>query len=123
MLITPISVQIDEHMKAREGMTKHFNRELEKILNNNHHKDTYWILGKVKIESKKGKNIIRPFLQACDEKPGLIKETFVYEVDNRRGVKTLLWVMHPGDVLSFPTLGKSICVADGKKGSKILLPR
>ncbi len=35
----------------------------------------------------------------------------MYEVDNRRGVKTLLWVMHPGDLLSFPTLGKSIRVA------------
>lgn len=96
---------------------------LEKILNANKHKDMYWILGKAKIEKKKGKDIVRPFLQACDEKPGIIKESFVYEVDNKRGVKSLLWVMHPGDLLSFPTLGKSIRVTGGNTGSTILLPR
>jgi hypothetical protein len=108
---------------AREGMTNQFNHMLEKIINENTHRDKYWILGKAKIEKKKGKDIVRPFLQACAEKPGIIKESFVYEVDNRRGVKTLLWVMHPGDMLSFPTLGKSIRVTDGSKGSTILLPR
>ncbi len=96
---------------------------LENILNDNRHKDKYWILGKAKIEKKKGKDIIRPFLQACEEKPQVIKESFVYEVDNKRGVKTLLWVMHPGDMLSFPTLGKSIRVTGGNTGSTILLPK
>lgn len=123
MLITPTSVQMQQHIDAREGMTKQFNYMLEKILNENKDKDKYWILGKAKIEKKKGKDVVRPFLQACAEKPGIIKESFVYEVDNRRGVKTLLWVMHPGDMLSFPTLGKSIRVTDGSKGSTILLPR
>lgn len=121
--MTSVSTQMQQHIDAREGMTNHFNRELEKILNENKHKDKYWILGKAKIEKKKGKDIVRPFLQACAEKPGIIKESFVYEVDNRRGVKTLLWVMHPGDTLSFPTLGKSIRVTGGKTGSTILLPR
>lgn len=123
MLITPASVQMKQHVEAREGMTNQFNHMLEKIINENAHRDKYWILGKAKIEKKKGKDIVRPFLQACAEKPGIIKESFVYEVDNRRGVKTLLWVMHPGDLLSFPTLGKSIRVTDGTKGSTILLPR
>jgi len=122
MLITPASVQLKQHVETREGITDHFNHLLEKIISDNKHKDKYWILGKAKIEKKKGKDIVRPFLQACDEKPRLIKESFVYEVDNRRGVKQLLWVMHPGDVLSFPTLGKSIRVT-GKTGSTILLPR
>ena len=97
MLITPVSIQMQQHVEAREGMTKHFNYMMEKILNENKHKDKYWILGKAKIEKKKGKDIVRPFLQACDEKPLIIKESFVYEVDNRRGVKTLLWIMHPED--------------------------
>lgn len=123
MLITPASTQLQQHVDAREGMTNQFNHMLEKIINENTHRDKYWILGKAKIEKKKGKDIVRPFLQACAEKPGIIKESFVYEVDNRRGVKTLLWVMHPGDMLSFPTLGKSIRVTDGSKGSTILLPR
>jgi hypothetical protein len=123
MLITSPEVAMQQHVEAREGITSHFNYLLEKILNENSHKDKYWILGKTKIERKNGKDIVKPFLQACDEKPGIIKESFVYEVDNRRGVKTLLWVMHPGDMLSFPTLGKSIRVTGGKTGSTILLPK
>lgn len=123
MLVVPKSVQEANHREARKGMTDHFNAQMEKILNENSHKDMYWILGKAKMERRKGKDIVRPFLQACDEKPGLMKESFVYEVDNRRGVKTLLWVMHPGDMLSFPTLGKSIRVAGEKTGVTILPPK
>lgn len=123
MLITPANVQMQQHIDAREGLTKQFNIMLEKILNENKHRVKYWILGKAKIEKKKGKDIVRPFLQACAEKPGIIKESFVYEVDNERGVKTLLWIMHPGDLLSFPTLGKSIRVTGGNTGSTILLPK
>ncbi len=123
MLITPPSVAMQQHVDAREGLVNHFNYMLEKILNANKHKDKYWVLGKTRVVEKKGKSVLRPFLEACDEKPGIIKESFVYEVDNRRGVKTLLWVMHPGDMLSFPTLGKSIRVTGGKTGSTILLPK
>lgn len=123
MLITSPNEQVRQHIETREGITAHFNVLLEKILNENSHRDKYWILGKAKIEKKKGKDIVRPFLQACAEKPGIIKESFVYEVDNRRGVKTLLWIMHPGDMLSFPTLGKSIRVTGGNAGSTILLPK
>ena len=122
MLSLSPKVQLQQHIQTREGITTHFNQELEKILNANKHKDKYWILGKAKVE-KKGKDIIRPFLQMCDEKPEIIKESFVYEVDNRRGVKTLLWIMHPGNILSFPTLGKSIRVTGGNTGSTILLPK
>jgi hypothetical protein len=122
-IITSPNDAMQAHMDAREGMTQHFNIELEKILNANSHKDKYWILGKAKTHRRGDKYIVRPFLQACDEKPGLIRESFVYEVDNRRGVKTLLWVMHPDDTLTFPSLGKSIRAAGGKKsGSQILLP-
>ncbi len=123
MLITPPSVQLQEHIDTREGITNLFNDRLERLLNANKHKELYWVLGKAKIERKNGKDIVRPFLQACDEKPGVIKESFVYEVDNRRGTKTLLWVMHPGDLLSFPTLGKSIRVTGVNSGSTILLPK
>lgn len=123
MLVRSPKDQLQQHIETREGITSHFNDLLEKILNDNRHKDKYWVLGKAKIEKKEGTDIVRPFLQACDEKPGVIKESFVYEVDNRRGVKTLLWVMHPGDTLSFPTLGKSIRVTGGNTGSTILLPK
>ena len=119
MLILPKSVQESNRLEAKNGMIDHFNKEMERILNQNSEKDTYWILGKVKKVKVGSKDLMRPFLQACDEKPGLVKESFVYEVDNRRGVKTLLWVMHPDDTLTFPTLGKSIRAA-GEKGAKIL---
>jgi len=123
MLIVPTSEKVRQHQEVRDGMTKHFNKALEKILNDNSHKELYWVLGKAKVERKKGKDIVRPFLQACDEKPGLLKESFVYEVDNRRGVKTLLWVMHAGDTLSFPTIGKSMRVAGANTGVTILPPK
>lgn len=123
MLIVPQSEKVRQHQEAREGMTSHFNKVMEKILNDNSHKELYWILGKAKVERKKGKDIVRPFLQACDQKPQLVRESFVYEVDNRRGVKTLLWVMHPGDLLSFPTLGKSMRVAGANTGATILPPK
>ena len=123
MLITDPKLLLLQHIETREGITNEFNVRLEKILNHNKHKDKYWILGKAKIEKKGNKDIVRPFLQACEEKPGIIKESFVYEVDNKRGVKTLLWIMHPGDLLSFPTLGKSIRVTGGNTGSTILLPK
>ena len=122
MLIIPASVQMDQHVAAREGLTNLFNDMLEQIMNANSHKDKYWILGKSKVDKSHGKDIVRPFLQACDEKPGLVVDSFVYEVDNRRGVKTLLWVMHPGGLLSFPTLGKSVRVASDK-GGNILTPK
>lgn len=121
MLIKTANTQMREHVEIRMQITDHFNNLMEKILNENAHKEKYWILGRVKIHRKDGKDIVKPFLQACEEKPGVIRESFVYEVDNKRGVKTLLWVMHPGDTLSFPTLGKSIRVA-GSKGATILSP-
>lgn len=123
MLMLSPKQQLEQHVQAREGLTSIFNDMLEKILNENSHRDKYWILGKTKVQKTRGKDIVRPFLQACAEKPGIIKESFVYEVDNKRGTKTLLWVMHPGDMLSFPTLGKSIRVTGGNTGSTILLPR
>jgi hypothetical protein len=114
---------MQKHQELREGITDLFNHRLEKILMDNKHKDKYWILGKAKIERIKGKDVVKPFLQACDDKPGVVKESFVYEVDNSRGVKTLLWVMHPGDLLSFPTLGKSIRVANANGKKTILVPK
>lgn len=121
MLILPADEQKRQHQETLNGVNRHFNDLMEKILNENSHKEVYWIIGKAKKERYGNKEIVRPFLQACDEKPGLVKESFVYEVDNTRGVKTLLWVMYPGDMLHFPTLGKTICVA-GKKGGQLISP-
>ena len=95
MLILPKEAQLEKHREARRGLESHYNSEMEHILNANSHKDKYWILGKVKFPEELGGNVGRTFLQASDSKPPLVKSAFLYEVDNTRGVKTLLWVMHP----------------------------
>lgn len=108
MLILPRDEMQKLQKDAREGMTNHFNDMLEKILNENGHKELYWILGKCKAEGAGSGTVMRPFLEACDEKPPLVKESFVYEVDNKRGTKTLLWVLHPDGSMRLPTLNKTI---------------
>ena len=105
----------DQHESAKSGLVGQFNIELEKIMNANQGPDKYWILGKVKFPDKSSGKEAKVFLQACLEKPPLVAEAFLYEVDNRRGVKTLLWVMNPGGSLSLPTLGKTVSVASGSK--------
>lgn len=115
MLILSEKQLNDRHYDAKKGLTDEFNKQLEKILNENQKFDRYWILGKVKFNST---NVGHVFLQACAEKPPLVKEAFLYEVDNRKGCKTLLWVMHPGDKLSLPTLGKTVQVHAGQKNRK-----
>lgn len=114
MLILPqdemLRQKMEEHNQAKEGLINHFNKEMEKILNENSSIDRYWILGKVKFPKDKKGKVGHTFLQACLEKPGIVADTFVYEVDNRRGVKTLLW-LQSGDVLRFPTLNKTLRIA------------
>lgn len=105
----------------RKELEKHFNAELEKILNQNANKDTYWILGKVRFPDELGGKVARTFLQACDEKPGLIRDTFVYEVDNKKGVKTLLWLMNPDGTLRLPTLNKTIQAMPAKRQNVIAI--
>lgn len=121
MLILPKDTQIDAHNAARKGLNDHFNHEMEKILSANSSKDVYWILGKVKFPEELGGAIGRTFLQASDTKPPVVKNAFLYEVDNKRGVKTLLWVMHPDGSLRLPTLNKTIQVSPAKraKGVKV----
>ena len=118
MLILPKDDQIKAHRDARQGLESHYNSEMEKILNANSHKDTYWILGKVRFPEEHGGAVGRTFLQASDSKPPVVKNAFLYEVDNKRGVKTLLWVMHPDGSLRLPTLNKTLNVSPAKRAKK-----
>ena len=118
MLILPKKDQIQAHNDARKGLTTHYNNEMEKVLNENSHKETYWILGKVRFPEEFGGTVARTFLEASDTKPPVIKNCFLYEVDNKKGVKTLLWVMHPDGSLRLPTLNKTIHVSPTKRASK-----
>lgn len=106
------------HLMARERLTDRHQFLLEQILRDNAHKEKYWILGMAMCKRKKGRTTIRPFLKAYDVQPELRKEAYLYEVDNTAGTKTLLWVMHPNNKLSMPSIGKSIRVA-GDSGANM----
>lgn len=118
MLVLPKDPIKDKLREARNNLVHHYNGEMEKILNANSKVEKYWILGKVRFPENMKGQVAHSFLQACMEKPPLVKESFLYEVDNTRGVKTLLWVMNPDGSLRLPTLGKTIQASPAKKGVK-----
>lgn len=115
MLILPERELKRQHEDAKRGLTDEFNRQMENILNKNQSVDKYWILGKVKFPDEFQGKVGRVFLDACAEKPPLVKEAFLYEVDNRKGEKTLLWLVHPDNTLELPTIGKKVKLPGGKK--------
>jgi hypothetical protein len=100
------------HLMARQRLADRHQNLMEKIMKENSHKKKYWILGMAKCKRKNGQTTIRPFLKAFDVQPEVRKEAYLYEVDNTAGTKALLWVMHPNNTLSMPSIGKSIRVAD-----------
>lgn len=104
----------------RKEIESFYNQQMEKILNENSHIQQYWILGKLRFPENLGGRIGRTFLQACLEKPPVIANSFLYEVDNTRGVKTLLWVMNPDGSLRLPTLNRTIKATPAKKGAQII---
>lgn len=120
MLIVPQEDLKRKISAEKEGIMAHYNRELERILNENSHLDTYWILGKLRFPPELGGRIGRTFLQACVEKPGLIAEAFLIEVDNRSGKKTTLWATYPDGSLRLPTLNKTIRATPAAKGAQII---
>lgn len=99
------------HVMARERLSNRHAELMDKILNENKDKALYWILGMAICKRKNGRTTIRPWMKAFDVKPELRKEAYCYEIDNTLGTKTLLWVMHPNNKLSIPSLGKTIRVA------------
>lgn len=104
------------HLAARERLTDRHQVLMEKLIKENSHKQKFWILGMAQCKRKNGRTTIRPFLKAYDVQPDVRKESYLYEVDNTLGTKTLLWVMHPNGKLALPTIGKSISVADQTGG-------
>jgi len=100
------------HIAARQRLCDTHLNLMDKIMKENSHKKKYWILGMAMCKRKNGRTTIRPFLKAYDAQPEVRKEAYLYEVDNIAGTKKLLWVMHPNDKLSIPSIGKSIRVAD-----------
>ena len=91
----------DEEIK--KNLKAQFNIEMEKVINENKHKDKFWILGKVRFLPEFGCNVGRVFLDASDTKPPIVKGSFVYEVDNRKGIKELLWTCDKNQLNIVPT--------------------
>lgn len=118
MLILPKKTMLDQINEAKRGLVDHYNVEMEKILNEHSTIDKYWILGKVNFPEELGGKVGRAFLQACTEKPMLIKDAFLYEVDNRAGTKTLLWIMNPDGSLRLPTLNRTIKATPATRARK-----
>lgn len=116
MLILPENAMREEHEQAKKGLRDEFNRQLEKILSENSKHDKYWVLGKVKFPPELGGKVGRVFLQGCLEKPPVVADSFVYEIDSRSGSKSLLWIMNPNGDLRMPTLNKTVSVRDKKSG-------
>ncbi len=101
----------DIHIAARQRLSDRHQNLMEKIMSENSHKKIYWILGTAKCKRKNGKTTIRPYLKAYDVQPDVQKSSYLYVVDNTKGTKDLLWVMHPNNKLSMPSIGKSIHAA------------
>ncbi len=99
------------HLLQRKRLTDTHLELMQKIIEENSHKEKYWILGTAKCKRKHGRTTIRPVLKAYDVQPDIQKEHYLYEVDNKLGIKNLLWVMHPNNKLTLPTLGKCISAA------------
>lgn len=110
-MLTELPTLGENHLLQRERLTDRHQFLMEKILKENAHKKKYWILGWPNTKRKNGKTRITPMMEAFDEQPEVTKESYLYEVDNIAGTKVLLWVMHPNNKLSLPSLGKSISVA------------
>ncbi len=99
------------HLMQRKRLAERHENLMAKILEDNIHKSKYWVLGMVQTRRKNKKTTITPFLKVFDVQPEVKKESYLYEVDNIAGTKTLVWVMHPNDKLAIPSIGKTISVA------------
>lgn len=99
------------HLMQRDRLAERHCVLLQKLLEENSHKKKYWILGWTDIKRKNGKTRIMPKMMAVDTKPDVSKESYLYEVDNEANTRELLWVMHPNNKLSIPSVGKIIQVA------------
>lgn len=110
MLLVPKHLAKKEDCETKKNLVNHFNDEMEKVINSNKDKDVFWILGKVKFLPEHGGKVGRVFLDASDKKPMVVKGSFVYEVDNRKGIKTLLWTCD-NDRLNIIPANKSVPVS------------
>ena len=100
------------HLAARERLTDRHLKLMYDLEKENSHKDKYWILGMAMCKRKSGRTTIKPFLKAYDVQPEVTKEAYLYEIDNIAQTKTLLWVMHPNNKLSIPSMNKTLSVAN-----------
>ena len=101
----------DIHIAARQRLADRHMNLMDKLMKENSHKKKYWILGKADCKRKNGRTTIKPWLKAYDVQPEVQKEAYLYEIDNMAGTRSLVWVMHPNDKLSIPSINKTISIA------------
>ena len=101
-ILVPKHIGLAQQKAEKDGLIRHFNDEMEKVINKNKDKDKFWILGKVRFPPEFGGKVGRVFLDASDTKPPVIKGSFVYEVDNKKGTKELLWTHHNNSLNLIP---------------------
>ncbi|MEN8236131.1 MAG: hypothetical protein ABFQ95_01060 [Pseudomonadota bacterium] len=89
-LILP-SKLVEKRFYDKEELTKRFNLELERFINNHQHvKEPYFILIKANPDNSDPK-LIRQAMSFYEKRPPFITRTLVFWVDNSRGLSTWLW--------------------------------
>jgi len=101
MLLIPKHIAQRQVAEEREGLVNVFNRKLETLINLNSNKDKFYVIGSLVFPDSG--NVGKVLVESCDEKPPVIKGTFVYEVDNREGTKQLLWTCDQDNLNVVPT--------------------
>lgn len=86
----------EEEMIIKESLMDKVSEKLEKVINaNTERKKPYWVIAKVKFMTELGGRGASLYMRPCNIKPPVVKSSFVYEIDNIKGCKTLLWMCHP----------------------------
>ena len=102
------------HILQRDYLKDRHIINMEKIKKQNVDVKKYWILGWTVTSKKAGRTRITPKMATFFDKPEITKESYLYEIDNVQKTQTLVWVMHPNNKLSLPSVGKLIHVADDR---------
>lgn len=101
MLLIPKHVAKQQVHEEGLGLLDVFNKEMENIINENKDKDSFYVISSLVFPDNG--NVGKVLLEACTEKPPVIKDTFVYQVDNRNGTKELLWICDKNNLRVIPT--------------------
>lgn len=81
---------VQEH---KQSMVDEFHKSLEKVINDNQHRDDPYFLAYHENDDKVNQNVIRGKWTASDDIPIRWARQIVYWVDNKKGFKEWLWTV------------------------------